>query len=580
MGIRAFVAELRRRKVFRVAAFYLAGGFVVAQAADIFLPGLSLPPWTVTLVLALLILGFPLAVILAWAFDVTPEGVVRTPALASASAVAVAADAEAPSAPNAPADAPSGASRPATGRPAAIQSIAVLPFADMSPGRDNEYFSDGLTEELLNSLARRGDLRVPARTSSFAFKGRNADIREIGRTLGVEAVLEGSVRKAGDRVRITAQLVDVSDGYHRWSRTYDRELSDIFAIQEEISSSIVNALGGTLARGDDGPAGPGTVDLEAYDLCFRGLHDFHRSVSGYSEERLLRALERFEEAIEKDSNCASAHAWHAIATVHLADDFRPPREVYPRARASAERAVELDPELAEAHAVLGAVHLFHDWDPAAAQRRLGQAIELNQNSSLARVYCSLAASAASRHEDAIREARLAVDVDPLSALASWGLGWALHRARAYDAAAAHARTRLDVDGGDAIALLQLGASRREQGRADEALASIRTAAELADDHPYYLAHLGLAAGRAGRRDEARSVVRRMEDRFATRYVPPSELAYPYIGLEDHDRAFAWLETALDHRDSMLIFLDAEPLFDPLRADPRFADLRAKVGLPG
>jgi adenylate cyclase len=598
MDIRGFARELRRRKVFRVAAYYAAAGFVVAQAADILLPGLGLPPWSVTLVLALLILGFPLALALAWAFDVTPGGVVRTPpadgattaaapdsgATATAAAMALrpvpagitggdvpGAGAGAMTAAVLPSAPPAIPAAESAARP--IRSIAVLPFADMSPGRDHEYFSDGLTEELLNSLARRGGLRVPARTSSFAFKGRDADIREIGRTLGVEAVLEGSVRKAGERVRVTAQLVDVSDGYHRWSETYDRELSDIFAIQEEISRSIVEALGVTLS----GPVAPPPAPApEAVDLCFRGLHDFHRFVSGYSEERLLAALARFEEAIETDRRCASAHAWHAVALVHLADDFRPPSAVYPRARLSAERALELDPGLAEAHAILGAVSLFHDWDPAAAERRLRRALELNGNSSLARLYCSLVLSASRRHEDAIRQARLALDIDPLSALAGWGLGWALYRARAYDPAAAHARTRLEIDPDDAVAHLQLGMSRLEQGRLADGLAEIRTAVALSAEHPYFLAVLGHTAGRAGETVEALAIARRLEDRAAERYVPPSEVAYPYVGLGDADRAFTWLERAVAARDSMLVFLDAEPHLDPLRPDPRFAELRQRV----
>lgn len=579
--MRHLVAELRRRKVFRVAAFYAAAAFVVAQAADILLPGLNLPSWTVTLVLAFLILGFPIALALAWAFDVTPAGVVRTPALdrdepptepgAPAQAAALAAE---PSAPAPTAPVPAQADSP-EGRPA-IRSIAVLPFLDMSPGRENEYFSDGLTEELLNSLARRGGLRVPARTSSFAFKGRDADIREIGRTLGVEAILEGSVRKAGERLRITAQLIDVSDGYHRWSETYDRELSDVFAIQEDISRSIMAALGVSLWDAADGHPGQPTTDVVAYDLCFRGLHDFHRFVTGYSEARLRQALARFEEAIAKDPNCASAHAWHAIATVHLADDFLPPTEVYPRARASAQRALELDPGLAEAHAVLGAVSVFHDWDPAAAERSLGRALELNKNSSLARTYCSLALSAGGRHEDAIRQARLALDVDPLSALAGWGLGWALYRARSYDAAAAHARTRLELDADDAVAHAQLGLSRLEQGRGDDAMASLRAAVALSSEHPYYVAVLGHAAGRTGHGDEAREIAWQLEARFAERYVPPSEVAYPHIGLGDADAAFAWLDRAVEERDSMLVFLGAEPLFDGVKGDPRFAELRAKV----
>jgi TolB-like protein/Tfp pilus assembly protein PilF len=561
MDIRGFVAELRRRKVFRVATFYAIAGFAVAQAADVVMPGLQLPDWSVTLVLVLLILGFPIAIALAWAFDVTPDGVVRTPGRKKRGRT----EGGEPGPDGAAAAAP-------------IRSIAVLPFADMSPDGDNEYFADGLAEELLNALARLDGLRVPARTSSFAFKGRNVDIREIGRTLGVDAVLEGSIRKAGDRLRITAQLIDVDDGFHRWSQTFDRELSGVFEIQEEIAGSILGALGLAPPRGDDPLVCGMDTDVEAYDLFFRGLHDFHTFMHGYGEARLREALSRFEEAVIKDPDCAPAHVWHAVASVHLADDFLSPREVYPRARLSAERALELDPRLAEAHAVQGAIKLFYDWDLVGAERALKRSLELSANSVLARTYYGLMLSAVGRHEEAADQARLAVDIDPLSPLAAWGLGWALLRAGDFGALTRHARARLEHDPDDAVATLQLGIGLLEMGEVEDGLARIRTATALADEHQIYLAALGNAAARAGRADEARALAARLEERTASAYVPASEVAYPYVGLGDFDAAFRWLERAVVERDAMLIFLEVEPVFAPLRADPRFDVICRTVGL--
>jgi TolB-like protein/Tfp pilus assembly protein PilF len=560
MDIRGFITELRRRKVFRVATFYAIAGFVVAQVADIVMPGLQLPGWSVTFVLVLLLLGFPIAIALAWAFDVTPAGVVRTPARGRRG--------------GGPAGEDPGSDRPA----GPIRSIAVLPFADMSPDRDNEYFGDGLAEELLNALARLDGLRVPARTSSFAFKGRSVDVREIGRTLGVEAVLEGSIRKAGDRLRITVQLIDVDDGFHRWSRTFDRELAGVFEIQEEIAASILDALGFAPPLSDDPLVCGMDTDLEAYDLFFRGLHDFHTFMHGYGEGRLRDALSRFEEAVIKDPACAPAHVWHAVASVHLADDFLSPREVYPRARLSAERALELDPRLAEAHAVHGAIKLFYDWDLVGAERALTRSLELSSNSVLARTYYGLMLSAVGRHEEAAAQARLAVDIDPLSPLAAWGLGWALLRAGDFDALESHARDRLSQDPGDAVATLQLGISLLEKGVVEDGLAQIRTAARLAGEHQIYLAILGNAAARAGRVDEARALAARLEQRAAAAYVPASEVAYPFIGLGDLDAAFRWLDRAVVERDAMLIFLEVEPIFAPLRADPRFDVICRSVGL--
>jgi TolB-like protein/Tfp pilus assembly protein PilF len=570
MDVRAFVAEVRRRKVVRVATFYLVAAFVVAQAADILLPGLNLPGWSVTLVLALLILGFPISIALAWAFDVTPAGVVRAtppPGLEPPAAAS----------PVAAGEEPEGTRQQARSE-ALIGSVAVLPFADLSPGGNNEYFSDGLAEELLNALARMKGLRVPGRTSSFAFKGRSIDIREIGRTLGVEAVLEGSVRKAGNRLRITAQLIDVDDGYHRWSETYDRELSDVFAIQQEIATAIVGALGFALPGGHAVLVCDTATDPEAHDLFFRGMNDFHAFVHGYSEARLQAALGRFEQAVAKDPDYAPAHAWHAIACTHLADDFLAPREVYPRARLSAERALELDPRLAEAHAVQGAIKMFYDWDVTGAERALTRSLELNANSALARTYYALLLSALQRHEEAIRQVRLAVDIDPLGSLAAWGLGWTLYRAGEYDAAIAHAQRGIEADPQDANARLQLGTSLLEQGQAGEGLDTIRLATTLSGEHQFYLAVLGNAAARADRPDEARALAERLEARSRERYVPPSYVAYAYAGLADFDTAFRWLERGAAERDSMLLFLDVEPVFAPLRADPRFAQLRRKVGL--
>lgn len=564
MDVRAFIAEVRRRKVVRVATFYAVAAFVVAQAADILMPGLNLPGWSVTLVLALLILGFPISIALAWAFDVTPAGVVRTTQTAAASPVATGEE-TARTQEQARSEAPLG-------------SVAVLPFADLSPGGNNEYFSDGLTEELLNALARIKGLRVPARTSSFAFKGLSIDIREIGRTLGVEAVLEGSVRKAGERLRITAQLIDVSDGYHRWSDTYDRELSDVFVIQQEIATAIIGALGFALPGGHPALVRDAATDPEAHDLFLRGMNDFHAFVHGYSEARLQAALTWFEQAVGKDPDYAPAHAWHAIACTHLADDFLAPREVYPRARLSAERALELDPRLAEAHAVQGAIKMFFDWDLTGAERALTRSLEINANSALARIYYALLLSALKRHEEAIRQARLAVDIDPLGPLAAWGLGWTLYRAGEFDAATAHAQRGIEADPQDANARLQLGTSQLEQGRAAEGLDSIRLATALSGEHQFYLAVLGNAAARADQTDEARALAARLEARSRERYVPPSEVAYPYAALADFDTAFRWLERGAAERDSMLLFLDVEPMFAPLRDDPRFAELRRKVGL--
>ncbi len=298
-GLRRFFRELKRRNVYRVAATYLAVAFVGFQAVNLLIPDTNLPGWTDRLLLAVLIVGFPVSVVVAWAFEMSPEGVKRT---------------EPTGADDAPAeDERYSATAPgnqyetaATGPPE--KSVAVLPFTDMSPNRDQQYFGEGLAEEVLNALTQLEDLEVASRTSAFAYQGRDAGVREIGRELGVATVVEGSVRKAGERLRVTAQLVEADSGYHLWSETFDRELEDVFAIQDEITVSIVEALQVELFGDEaDRLTRVGTDDAEAYDLYLEGRHYWQRRY----KVGLETALEYFEAALEKDSDFALAHAGRA-----------------------------------------------------------------------------------------------------------------------------------------------------------------------------------------------------------------------------------------------------------------------------
>jgi adenylate cyclase len=327
-NLRNFLAELKRRRVIQVAVVYAVAGFAVIEAADVILPRLQIPDWTVTLVVVLIVLGFPIALVLAWAYDITPEGVQRTEPLSPGGE---AADGEEPAA--------AAVSEPPEGR----RSIAVLPFVDMSPEHDQEYFSDGISEELINALTKLEGLRVAARTSAFAFKGANQSIQTIGEKLKVETVLEGSVRKAGNRLRITAQLVNVSDGYHLWSEQYDRELDDVFAVQSDISRNIVDVLKVKLV-GEEGP--PAITlpsgDPRAYELYLKGRYQWNKRTGA----GLKKAIEYFERAIEGDPNNAPAYAGladsYAILGIYGAI---PPNVAMPKAREAALKALEIDANL-------------------------------------------------------------------------------------------------------------------------------------------------------------------------------------------------------------------------------------------
>ena len=332
-----FIAELKRRNVFRVGVAYLVLGWVVIQVTDIVSPALNLPDWTLPMVTWFGVIGFPFALLFAWAFELTPEGIKREHEVDR------------------------------------TQSIAVLPFTDMSAGQDQESFSDGIAEELLNALAKLKNLRVAARTSSFAFKGRQQDITEIGNKLKVDTVLEGSVRKSGTRLRITAQLIDVENGYHLWSETYDRELTDVFAVQDELTAAIVTALKVHLDMGEDTSTTSTIDNWEAYDAYLKGLH----AIRQRTKESIALAIEHFEKAVQLEPNFAAAIAQQAQATLLMASYRMLSRgEAVEKGERLLARALTINPDLAEAHATKGFL-LLENHQCVQALPSLDRAIALN-----------------------------------------------------------------------------------------------------------------------------------------------------------------------------------------------------------
>ena len=397
-------AELRRRNVFRTALLYLVASWVLMQVAELLFDVLDLPVWTTRLVLGLLVLGFVPALILSWIFELTPEGVKRAHEVAPGDSIAARSSRRINMLIVALLAVAIGlllwdrfgrmnatrgfAARPSVGaasaRSARLQgrgvdaavSIVVLPFVNVSDDKQNEYFSDGLTEELLNLLANIPGLRVIARTSSFAYKGKDVKVADVARELDVDHVLEGSVRKAGDRIRITAQLVRASDSSHLWSETYDRELEDVFAVQDEISKEVVSALRVRLLGSDTAQPGPGgTSNPKAYEEFLRALYLLNQ---GQKEETLRAALAAYDSAIAADPSYAQAHAGRATALAHLASNgYEPFAAGFEQARAAALRAAELAPDLAVAHVTLGWVASVIDYDVAASRDHLERAVSLD-----------------------------------------------------------------------------------------------------------------------------------------------------------------------------------------------------------
>jgi len=461
-------------------------------------------------------------------------------------------------------------------KPKEPPSIAVLPFRDMSPARDQEYFCEGIAEELINALAQIEGLRVTARTSAFQFRDKNLDVRRIGKELGVESVLEGSVRKAGTRLRITAQLISIDDGYHLWSEKYDREMEDIFAIQDEISLAIVEKLKGKLIREDKSKLGKRfTVNEEAYNIYLRGRYHYNRRYEG----GMYKAIGFFQQAIEKDPLYALpytgiADCYNQLGHYGLLD----PRLAYPKAKEAVARALEIDDNLAEAHASLGWIRTFHDWDWDAAEAEFKKAIELSPNSIVAHHWYSLLLGAAGRLDESYEQGLQALALDPINLITNTVIGLGFCWRRRYAEAIDQLQKTLEMDPGFALAYLFLGYAYGGAGRWDEAAAAFKEHIALGQEAPIGIGYLGWAYAASGKKDEARALLERLDDMERERFVPSFYRAMIHMGLGDHALAFECLDRAIDERESWMVTIKTNPFFDGVRSDPRFAVLLKKAGL--
>lgn len=455
-------------------------------------------------------------------------------------------------------------------------SIAVLPFANVSAEKENEYFSDGMTEELINALSKVDGLRVVSRTSAFAFKGKNQDVAEIGRKLRVGSMVEGSVRRVGDRLRVTAQLVDVTTGYHLWSDSYDRELKDVFAVQDELARAIVAALRPRLAGGGASLAlERSTTDLDAYDFYLKGRYAWNQRNPG----SLMQAAHFFEQAIARDPQFARAYA--GLADVYiLLPNFGSvaPSDVWPKARAAAERALVLDSSLAEAHASLGLGKMYYDWDWKGAERELRKAIALNPRYPTGRQWYADFLGGRGRLAESVAEMQRAEALDPLSPVISVELGRALYFMHRYADAEAQVRQTIQLDPNFAPGHVWLGLVFLQEGRVSEALPELRRERDLSGRVWLGMAGLVCAYSRLGQPAEAAKQLAELTERARRGYVPPTAFVFAYTGLGDRTQAFRWLDTAVNTRDQWLPENFFDPLMDSLRADPRFTAIRHRMGL--
>jgi len=539
-----FFAELKRRKVYSVAIAYVVAGWALAQGISQLLPVFDIPIWVVRLVVLVIILGFPFALLLSWFFDLTRYGIVRTPDLKDKIDIL-----------------------PAAG--STDRSIAVLPFTDLSPGEERDYFGEGIAEEIQTALAKIDGLRVAARRSSFWFKDKKADLTEIADKLNVEHVLEGSVRREGNRVRISAELTDCCNGFTLWSETFEREMQGIFALQDEITLAIVEALKFKLDI--SAPLSSRLVrSPAAYDVYLHGLFYSDKS----TEEDLRKSLGYFERALEKDPQLGRAWTGTAKAWLWLADAYVAPLEAYSKVREAATNALKIDNDDAEAHVYLAETKRILDWDMDGAAHEFRRAVELDPKSTPSNYFSAAFWAARGERDEALMYLERTATIDPASL---WVNNFASELYRyfgLYDEAMKAGERALQLDPAFVYGEPLLAALYREMGRYDEAIALYEKAQNISGRPAFGLA---ITYARMNRPDEARDVLAKT---IASRrsYTPGDAVGHVYVALGAHEDAIRELERACDQRSSSLHFIGIAPEFAPLRSDKRFLSILNKIGL--
>jgi TolB-like protein/Tfp pilus assembly protein PilF len=473
-------------------------------------------------------------------------------------------------------------SSPSVTLPKFKNSIAVLPFTDLSPGKDQEYFCDGMAEELINVLTQIGKLKVASRTSSFQFKSKELDIREIGNKLEVAAVLEGSVRKAGNRVRITAQLIDITDGYHIWSEKFDRDLDDIFSIQDEIALAIVEKLKIKLLGVEKAKLTKRhTENQEAFSLYLKGRFFWNKRFEG----GLMQAMDCFRQAIDMDPLFALAYAAMADCYCMLGFyGYALPHDIYPKGKAAANKALEIDNELGEAHASLGWIKTFYDWDWPGAEKEFKKALKLCPHYATAHSWYSWLLCVDGRFEEAVAETEKALKLDPISLIINSLHGLALGLNRQHDEAVEQCQKTIKMDPNFATGHVNLGhvynmmVVRGEEKSWDSSIAEFQKGLDVAKGMTYAEGFLGMAYGLSGQEKKAKEVIQHLEELSRERFVSPFDIMLVYLGLNNMDKTFEYLEKAVDIRASFLVLLKQYPIFETVRSDPRGQAFLKRIGL--
>lgn len=602
------LAELKRRNVLRVGLAYLAGAWLLIQVTETLFPVFGLSDAAVRVVVIVLVIGFVPALVFAWVFELTPQGLMRESEVDRSKSTTVATGKKLDRAitvvlalalmyfafdkfvlsPQREADLVESATQAAIEQAleeerakqasSPHESIAVLPFVNLSGDEENEYFSDGLTETLLHMLAQLPDLRVSARTSSFAFKGKNVDIRDIALALGVAYVLEGSVQKAGNRIRITAQLIRADDGFHLWSNNYDRTLDDIFAIQDDIATRISSNLKLTFSDNENNRlAKRHTPNAGAYELYLKGRYYWNqRTNDGYR-----KAIELFQQAIELDPNYARAYVGMADSYAFLQVEGVSQLDQYEKALGITKRALEIDDALGEAHASMGLLIHDKDWDFAGAELQYRQAIDLSPSYASAYHWYGELLGQLQRFDEAFEVFGRAVALDPLSSAISSDVGLSWYFARDYDRAIAVLRKSIEADPTFSRTHHYLAEVHAHLGQHAEALLAQQKGWLLAGDDPAEVEQRITALRDAMQRSGPRGFWQAQIELAQASRGPdwPVDVAAMHARLGDSDQAFALLERGFSARLFAMLFLNVDPAWDGIRDDPRFRELVRRIGLP-
>jgi serine/threonine-protein kinase len=579
VNLKKFFAELRRRNVYRVAVAYGVVGWLLVQIATQVFPFFDIPIWATRLVIVVLMLGFPVALIIAWVYELTPQGLQRTDEVAPAKSIAH-----------------------STGRkmdfviigvlltvigimawrhyhPAqpdltksAEKSIAILPFLDISPAKDQEYFSDGITEQIIDSLAHIHGLFVVARTTAFSFKNKNSDIRDIGRQLQVTHVLEGSVRHGKDRVRVAAQLIDVATGFHLWSETFDSTEKDLLLLQSDVARKVAAALQIELHLAENTQlAKPLTQNPEAYDSYLRGRYLLNKRTA----DSIQKGRELFEQAVAQDPSFALGHAGIADSYILLGKlGVISPAEASAKAWTEVSSALAIDDNLAEGHVSRGILLAEFEWNWAAAEKDYRRALELNSNSASAHHWYGRALGEIGKSDEALREIDAAEKLDPRSPFIRTSKAKILGAAHRYQEAIEECRRALEIDGNFALAFSVLAQAQLHLQQYSQGIETAKKFVELSKDTGFARLELAYAHAIAGDQTSSEQIV--SEVTTGPGPFSPYDMATICAAGGDHAGAFRWLEKAIEQRSVDVVWIRVDPRLDPIRDKPGFQEIVARM----